>query len=155
MKKYEIVYAQDVSHYGCVELEAEGDDQIVEAAKTYWKETDLDPADDPDWNNPVSKRIVQITDEAGNEIVADVRCDDYHLEYINDAEVDLRDSAAELLEMLERAQGCLERISDRLLYDEGQPVTFLEARQIEETYNDAICELAPIDTLIRKARGLQ
>ena len=34
-----------------------------------------------------------------------------------------------------------------------QPVTFLESRDIEETYNDAICELAPVETLIRKARG--
>ncbi len=84
MKKYEILYAQDVPHYGTVELEAENDAAIVEAAKAYWNATDLDPVDDPDWNNPVCKRIVVIRDEAGNEIANDVRCDDYNLEYITD-----------------------------------------------------------------------
>jgi hypothetical protein len=153
MKKYEILYAQDVPHYGTVELEAESDAEIVEAAKAYWNATELDPVDDPDWNNPVCKRIVSIRDEAGNDIALDVRCDDYNLEYITDDEVTIRENATDLLEALERAHACLDRIADRLLYEKGQPVTFLESRDIEETFNDAICELAPIETLIRKARG--
>lgn len=61
--------------------------------------------------------------------------------------------APQLLNALERAFDLLEGIADRLLYEEGQPVTFLESCQIEETYNDSICELAPFETLIREARG--
>lgn len=59
----------------------------------------------------------------------------------------------ELLIALERAFDLLEGIADKLLYEAGQPVTFLESREIEDIYNDAICELAPFETLIRKARG--
>ena len=59
----------------------------------------------------------------------------------------------ELLIALERAFEILDGIADKLLYEEGQPVTFLESREIEDIYNDAISELAPIETLIRKARG--
>jgi len=59
----------------------------------------------------------------------------------------------ELLVALERAFDVLEGIADKLLYEEGQPVTAIESREIEDIYNDAICELAPFETLIRKARG--
>jgi hypothetical protein len=60
----------------------------------------------------------------------------------------------ELLTALERAFDILEGIADKLLYEEGQPVTAIESREIEDIYNDAICELAPFETLIRKARGM-
>lgn len=60
----------------------------------------------------------------------------------------------DLLVGLERAFDLLEGIADKLLYEEGEPVTFLESREIEDIYNDARCELAPFETLIRKARGM-
>ena len=59
----------------------------------------------------------------------------------------------ELLAGLERALALLDGIADKLLYEEGQPVTALESREIADIYNDAISELAPFETLIRKARG--
>jgi len=62
-------------------------------------------------------------------------------------------AAPMLLEALDRAFDLLEGIADKLLYEEGQPVTAIESREIEEIYNDAISELAPFETLIRKARG--
>jgi hypothetical protein len=65
----------------------------------------------------------------------------------------LYDSAPALLTMLETAFDILDRIADLLLYEEGLPVTALDAREIETIYADAISELAPIETLIRKARG--
>jgi hypothetical protein len=58
----------------------------------------------------------------------------------------------ELLDELERALDLLDGIADKLLYEEGQPVTALESREIEDIYNDAISELAPFETLVRKAR---
>jgi hypothetical protein len=62
-------------------------------------------------------------------------------------------NAPKLLEALEDAFDILDRIADTLNYEDGQPVTALEARQIEEIYFDAISELAPFETLIRQARG--
>jgi hypothetical protein len=62
-------------------------------------------------------------------------------------------AAPQLLEALDRAFDLLEGIADKLLYEEGQPVTAIESREIEDIYNDAICELAPFETLIRKVRG--
>jgi hypothetical protein len=59
----------------------------------------------------------------------------------------------ELLAALERAFDLLEGIADKLLYEEGEPVTFLESTEIEDIYNDAISELAPFESLIRAARG--
>jgi hypothetical protein len=61
-------------------------------------------------------------------------------------------TAPRLLEALESAFSQLEGIADRLLYEDGQPVSFLESREIEETYSDAICELALFENLIREAR---
>ena len=62
-------------------------------------------------------------------------------------------AAPELLDAFERAFDILDDIADKLLYEEGQPVTFLESREIEDIYSDAISELAPFETLIRKTRG--
>jgi len=63
-------------------------------------------------------------------------------------------SAPTLLQALERAFDILDGIADKLLYEEGQPVTAIESREIEDIYNDAISDLAPFETLIRKARGV-
>ena len=62
-------------------------------------------------------------------------------------------SSAELLKALEDAFVLLDRISDTLHYEDGLPVTFLEARDIEIIYGDAVTELARFETLIREARG--
>ena len=61
--------------------------------------------------------------------------------------------APQLLTALERAFEILEHIADMLFYKDGQPVTALEARQIEEIYFEAISEFAPFEMLIRQSRG--
>jgi len=60
--------------------------------------------------------------------------------------------APALLKALEDAFDILERIADILHYEDGQPVTALDARQIEEIYFDAISEFVPFETLIRQVR---
>ena len=64
-------------------------------------------------------------------------------------------NAPKLLKALEDAFVVLDRISDTLHYEEGLPVTFLESRDIEIIYGDAVTELARFDTLLREARGRQ
>ena len=64
-------------------------------------------------------------------------------------------AAPELLIALEEAFALLDRISDTLHYEDGLPVTFLESRDIEIIYGDAVTELARFETLIREARGQQ
>jgi hypothetical protein len=61
--------------------------------------------------------------------------------------------APQLLKALEDAFTLLDRISDTLHYEDGLPVTALEARDIEIIYGDAVTELARFETLIREARG--
>lgn len=152
MKTYQILYAEDVPHYAIGEIKARGPkDALAKARKV---DTDTFTALDPDWSNPVCRRIVHITEEkSGKYIAEDVRLDNYTLEQASDQEITIRKHGRELIEALERAFDILEGIADKLLYEEGQPVTAIESREIEDIYNDAICELAPFETLIRKARG--
>jgi len=60
--------------------------------------------------------------------------------------------APALLEALERAFEILDGIADKLFYADGQPVTSLDARQIEEVYFEALSEHVAFDMLLRQAR---
>ncbi len=155
MKTYTVLYAEDVPHYGSMEIEAKNDAQAIAKAKAISEEDLGNTTIDPDHDNSVCKRIVHIQDAAGNNVAHDVRLDGYNLELITDEEINIRKHAKELLEALERAHALLDRISDTLHYEDGLPVTALEARDIEIIYGDAVTELAPIETLIRNARGQQ
>jgi hypothetical protein len=150
-KTYTVIYAEDVPHYAIGEITARGPKDAIAKARKI--DTDTFGAYDADWDNPVCRRIVSIEDAKGNDVARDLPLDNYSLERGSEDELRMRQYAQELLAGLELAHGLLEGIADKLLYAEGQPVTFLEPRDIESVYNDAICELAPLETLIRKARG--
>lgn len=150
MKTYSVIYAEDVPHYAGGEIPARSPKQAI--AKARKVDTDTFTAFDPDWSNAVCRRIVTITDPKGKTIAEDIRLDNYSLELGTDEELRIREHAGKLIIALERAFELLEGIADKLLYEEGQPVTFLESREIEDIYNDARCELAPFETLIRQAR---
>jgi hypothetical protein len=122
-------------------------------AKARKLDIDTFGAYDADWNNAVCRRIVSIQDEAGKDVARDMPLDNYRLEHLTDEDATIKHHARELLDALERAHTLLDRISDTCHYEDGLPVTFLEARDIEIIHGDAITELAPIETLIRKARG--
>ena len=72
MKTYQILYAEDVPHYAIGEIKARGPkDALAKARKV---DTDTFTALDPDWSNPVCRRIVHITEErSGKYIAEDVR----------------------------------------------------------------------------------
>lgn len=100
MARYEILYAEDVPHYCVVEIEADSPADALRSAKEY----DYgDAAADPDWSNPVCKRIVSIHDEAGNTVAEDVSLDGCFLRYGGDTEERICDAAAVMLATLRSA----------------------------------------------------
>jgi hypothetical protein len=151
MNTYTLLYAEDVPHYAHGEVKARGPKDAIARARKL--DTDTFTAYEPDWSNAVCRRIVNITDAKGKTIVEDIRLDDYSLEHGTHDEIRIRDNANEILVAFERAFEIIAGIADKLLYEGGEPVTALEAREIEEIYNDVISELAPFETLIRNARG--
>ena len=84
MKTYTVLFAQDVPHYGQVEIAATGDDDALAKARAYWKRVQRDkepwPLYDAQHDSAILDRIVEIIDdETGRQVAADIRLDTYHL----------------------------------------------------------------------------
>ena len=83
MKTYFVVFAQDVPHYGQVEIAATGDDDALAKARVHWARVQSEeepwPLTDPEYGSGVLDRIVEITDEGGRQVAADTRLDTYLL----------------------------------------------------------------------------
>jgi hypothetical protein len=85
MKAYTVLFAQDIPHYGSVQIEAKNDADALRQAKTYWRDVQIGaepwPLQDAQYDSAVSARIVLIYDEADThrEIAHDVRLDEYIL----------------------------------------------------------------------------
>lgn len=85
MKTYTALFAQDIPHYGSVEIEAKNDADALRRAKKYWRDVNIGaepwPLNDAQYDSAVSARIVLIYDEADErrEMAHDVRLDDYIL----------------------------------------------------------------------------
>lgn len=107
MKTYSVLFAQDIPHYGSVEIEAESDTAALEAAKAY----DLsEVATDPDWEYAACKRIVHIEDAEGKTMFHDVALDNYFLGF-----------AGERARMLEALELCEDVLSELARTDDGTP----------------------------------
>lgn len=82
-KTYSILFAQDVPHYGFVEIEAKDDAQALRRAKQYWRDVQSGaepwPLDDAQYDSATSARICTIYDDADREVTCDVRLDEYML----------------------------------------------------------------------------
>jgi hypothetical protein len=92
MKTYTVLYAEDVPHYSFGEIEARSDKSAI--AKARKLDTETFQAYEPDWNNPVCRRIVSIEGPDDNVIAQDVPLDDYVLHKAT-ADEQLRLDAAE------------------------------------------------------------
>ncbi len=107
MKTYQVLFAEDVPHYGVADIEAEDDAAALEAAKAY----DLSEiTTDPEWENSVCKRIVYIKDAEDNMMFHDVPLDNHFL--------GLDGERAEMLQALEL---CEDVLSDLARLDDGTP----------------------------------
>jgi hypothetical protein len=83
MKKYSILYAEDVPHYGILDIQAPDDEAAIELAKSH------DPgaiAHDADFENAACKRIVHIQDETDTLIATDIALDQTFLRYGGESE---------------------------------------------------------------------
>jgi hypothetical protein len=99
LKTYSVLFAEDVPHYGCVDIEAANDAAAIAAAKAF---NVRDVTDDPAWSSTVCVRIVHIEDEQGNIVASDVPLDDFHLRNGGDADRRLCEAAPKLLAALTR-----------------------------------------------------
>jgi hypothetical protein len=83
MKTYTVLFAQDVPHYGQVEITATGDDDALAKARVHWERVQRDeepwPLTEAQHDSAVLARIVEITDETGRQVAADLRLDTYLL----------------------------------------------------------------------------
>jgi hypothetical protein len=115
MKTYSVLFAEDVPHYGCAQIEAEDDTAALEAAKAY----DLsEVTNDPECENSVCKRIVYIEDPEGNTIFHDVSLDDYDLRHEGDEARRLCDASRDMLDALRL---CADVLSHLARSDDGTP----------------------------------
>lgn len=108
MKTYSALFAEDVPHYGVVEIEANDDEAALEAAKTVDVSV---AADDPEWENAVCRRIVYLTDSDGRTVAEDVSLDDTFMRYGGEREYRLCQAAPELLDAAQAPD--LDRAHDR------------------------------------------
>lgn len=115
MKTYTILFAEDVPHYGTVEIEARNVAAALKAAKAY----DLSEViTDPEWENSVCRRIVHIEDPEGNTVAHDIALDGFFLRSGGDKDRTLCDAAAEMLEALRL---CEDVLSELARLDDGTP----------------------------------
>jgi len=79
MKTYTIIFAEDIPHYGVVELEARNQKSALAKAKAHWRAVRLGlepyPLTDAEFGNAINSRIVMITGDGGEELVTDIHLD--------------------------------------------------------------------------------
>lgn len=115
-KTYTVTYAENVPHYGQIEIEATSRRKALAWAKA--ENFDSIYFDDADYGSSSCRRIVQIEDEDGAIIAEDIALDPYYL--MDEANVPRRlcEHAAALLEALEL---CEDALSDLARTDDGTP----------------------------------
>ena len=83
MKTYTVLFAQDVPHYGSIEIAATGDEDALAKARVHWERAQRGeepwPLTEAQHDSAVLARIVEITDETERQVAADIRLDTYFL----------------------------------------------------------------------------
>jgi hypothetical protein len=79
MKTYTVLFAQDIPHYGSVEIKARSPRDVIAKAKHHWKLIQRGkrpcPCTDPAFDHAINSRIVIITDQKDQEIETDIDLD--------------------------------------------------------------------------------
>jgi hypothetical protein len=78
VKTYSVLYAEDIPHYGGVDLEAPNDAEALRLARSF----DTGQVSyEGCWDGAVCRRIVSIEDSAGKTVAHDIPLDDYRLHH--------------------------------------------------------------------------
>ena len=99
MKKFSVLVAHDVPHYGTIEIEARDADHALEILKDRPLDETLDEAcNDPAYENSICARIVHMQDDAGNVTHEDTALDKSYEEWsaVEDLTTALRQAEAYL-----------------------------------------------------------
>lgn len=97
MPIYQVLYAEDVPHYGTADIEAETDEAAITAARDF---DFSDTAIDPEHSYTGLKRIIHIQSHDGRIIAEDIALDDMHVRYGGEADRLLCDAARDMLQTL-------------------------------------------------------
>jgi hypothetical protein len=152
MKTYIVLFAEDVPHYGTVEIEAADDNAALEAAMAY---DFSEVTTDPEWENSGCRRIVHIKDADENFLHEDIPLDNLFVRYGGEKERVLCDAAPQLLKALEMCERAIKEATDIMHYEGGQPVTALEGYEIQRAYVALSSVLGEVHQAITAARGGQ
>jgi len=132
---YQVLYAEDVPHYGVVEIEALSAEEALALAQAR----DYDNAYlEPDWSNGVCRRIVEICDDAGEILGQDISLDSCFLRYGGEPDR-LRCQAAE--DLLRVAKHVNAALTDLGIDLDGEDEALIAGLRIE------------LDDVIEKAEG--
>jgi len=108
MPHYDILYAEDVPHYGTTLIAADTPEEAVRIAREH----DYDMlVTEPEWASATCRRIVSIHDESGDAVAEDIALDECFLRYGGDADRRRCEAAGAMLAELEAVIPLLE---DRL-----------------------------------------
>jgi len=147
LKSYSVLYAEDIPHYGSVDIEARDDAEALRLALSF--DSDKVSYYEGCWDGAACKRIVSINDAAGRTIAQDIPLDDYRLHHGIEAQhhkasvtvdnrfrIDIRRSAPP---PMASAQLVIKvyPITDGKTWDEAYDVFVVDEGRIVELENDA------------------
>jgi hypothetical protein len=147
LKTYSVLYAEDIPHYGGVEIEARNDTEALRLAQSF--DTDQVSYYEGCWDGAVCKRIVTIEDGTGKTVAADIPLDDYRLHHGTQAQdhkasvsVDIRfrvDISRNAPPPMASAQLVIKvyPITDGQIWDEPYDVFVVDEARVVELENDA------------------
>lgn len=113
LKTYRALLAQDVAHYGFLEVEAADPADAVARTRVRAADEIHEITNDPDWSSPVCRRIVHIEDGTGATVAEAIALDGYVLHHSSERRALLCASAERLL-------GALQQIAAMPLW--GEPI---------------------------------
>ena len=131
-KTYTVLYAEDTPFYGYMDIEAVDDaDAIAKARLADY----TDRATDPDWHNPVCRRIVVIHDGDNNDVACDIPLDEFHLRSGGDTDRRLCAASRDLFLTLTKARDELQ--FQQKHYPRGDDT---ELREVLHAVNSALAK---------------
>jgi hypothetical protein len=126
LKTYTVLFAEDIPHYGGVDIESRNDAEALCLARSF--DTDRVSYYEGCWDGAVCKRIVSIEGADGKIIAHDIPLDEYSLRHGGQADRALCEAASDLLEVVRYTDEILSGFKPDALRNLGLDVLFEKAR---------------------------